>query len=48
MKRELDRMIGTIKYFLVFGILIAFIYHAIFAAKKDIYVKIFAILISTT
>lgn len=40
-------MIDTIKYFLVLGISISFIYYAIFVAKKDIYVRIFAILIST-
>lgn len=40
-------MNDTIKYFLVLGISIAFIYYAIFIAKKDIYLKIFAILIST-
>ena len=41
-------MIDTIKYFLVLGISISFIYYAIFLAKKDICLKIFAILISTT
>lgn len=40
-------MIDTIKYFLVLGISISFIYYAIFVAKKDIYLKIFAILLST-
>ena len=39
-------MIDTTKYFLVLGISISFIYYAIFVAKKDICLKIFAILIS--
>lgn len=41
-------MIDTIKYFLVLGISISFIYYAIFIAKKDIYLKIFSILLSTS
>lgn len=41
-------MIDTIKYLLVLGISISFIYYAIFVAKKDIYLKIFSILLSTT
>ncbi|WP_035301686.1 hypothetical protein [Clostridium sp. DL-VIII] len=41
-------MINTIKYFLVLGISISLIYYAIFVVKKDIYLKILAILFSIT
>ncbi|MBW6411928.1 hypothetical protein [Clostridium weizhouense] len=41
-------MIDTIKYLLVLGISISFIYYTIFVVKKDICLKIFSMLLSTT
>ncbi len=41
-------MIDIIKYLLVFGIAISFIYYAVFIVKKDLYLKILAILFATT